>query len=88
MFSLAWTNVISQVFDFDTCALELCDRLDGETEKEDSKGETEKNEKIQIDSYDSKYLSSYISSRTLHSTTFQTYHHLVILTPPPEAVLV
>ena len=84
--SLAWTNVVSYVYDFNTFALELCDPIDGETEKEDTKEETEKDEKIPIDSYASKYPSSFISSMTLHSKTFQSYHHLEIYTPPPEYI--
>lgn len=84
--SLAWTNVISCVFDFDSCALELCDPIDGETEKEDTNEETEKDEKIQVDSDSFKYASHLISLVSSDSEAVLTYHHLEISTPPPEFI--
>lgn len=88
--SFTWANVVSSIFYSDNYAYELCDPIDGESEKEDTKEETkeetEKDEKVQIDSYNFRYPSSFISARSLHSKTFQSYHHLEIYTPPPESI--
>ena len=67
---------------------ELCDPVDAESEKEETKSEKEKDHKLREDLYAMKFTASGSSINYLPPIDLQSTGHPEITTPPPESILV
>ncbi len=65
-------------------AYELCDPIDGESEKEAEKSEKDADDKIRSNSQVKNVFASNNLNQTYTKQYFQSLHYSRILTPPPE----
>lgn len=68
--------------------LELCDPMDSESEKEETKSEKEKDNKLRMDPYLMKFVAAISSMNFLPPIDLQSSSNPETTTPPPEPMLV
>lgn len=87
--SLLWANVVSY-YDLNYAEselLEICDPIDGESEKEEKNIEEDSDEKIPLQSSFHKFDPTDYLINNFCSEDFYPVYHPERLTPPPESFL-
>ena len=86
LISLCWASFAPHIAlnDFQAEVLELCDPVDGESEKEESKHKEKKDDKIPIPYKKIKFYCSSPLLKNGHTPGLPSLHHPDIQTPPPE----